>query len=130
MNIDGRDYVVEGYRDAQTLLLRDIASGKLTVFNMEEILEKVKTPSVDKLGNPVEEELLEIAMQRYEVIKDLVHRRVTRQEGLSTRRESITATLQRYTDGSGCTGKLETYTPLYRITNAVGTEEERFPRRS
>ena len=80
VNIDGRDYVVEGYRDAQTLLLRDMANGKLTVLNMEEILEKVKTPSADKLGNPVEEELLEIAMQRYEVIKDLVHRRVTRQE--------------------------------------------------
>ncbi len=80
MNIDGRDYVVEGYRDAQTLLLRDMASGKLTALSMEEILEKVKTPSADKLGNPVEEELLEIAMQRYEVIKDLVNRRVTRQE--------------------------------------------------
>lgn len=86
IRINDEEYVIQDYHEVNKLILKNVRNNKIFIFSLEELMDKLSTkPSKSELNELTtmtkhDEKLLEIAIKRYNIIKPLLDKPLTKKD--------------------------------------------------
>ncbi|MEM5777937.1 MAG: Mu transposase C-terminal domain-containing protein [Candidatus Aenigmatarchaeota archaeon] len=86
LKINNEEFLIQEYQDTKNLILRRLKDNKLFIFSLEELMNKIGDDKDNSQATcvaskiPYDEKLYEIAINRYNIIKNLLNKTPTRRE--------------------------------------------------